>query len=275
MNAPRLTSSCHDSIDVFAYLLAKHRDVRSFCLFEAPLTPPLQERYPLARHDWEPVEHGLRLREATHMPFWDAVMLSCFDASETPANLLQAALYHQRSALKTWRMGDNGICESCLRDSARNVAAGHIVALCSALAMNDGSIKHIPMLDFHCPNNPENLALVMSVVHKLDIPGHILCSGKSYHFYGDDLLLQNELTVFLGRALLFSPIVDRAWIAHQMIENACALRVSPRPEYGGTPYIVAYVPEKQCDHRKNPARTPESSVQKHSGTDSCIAPVYH
>jgi hypothetical protein len=56
---------------------------------------------------------------------------------------------------------------------------------------------------------------------------------------GWDLLPDESLVRFLGKVLLFAPIVDRAWVAHQLIEGACALRISSRAGYGGPPRLVA------------------------------------
>lgn len=43
---------------------------------------------------------------------------------------------------------------------------------------------------------------------------------------------------FLGRALLFTPVVDGRWVAHQMIEGQCALRVSPGNAQQIVPVVV-------------------------------------
>jgi hypothetical protein len=43
--------------------------------------------------------------------------------------------------------------------------------------------------------------------------GYIVSSGQSYHFYGSDLLRTDQLVTMFAKALLYAPIVDRAWAA--------------------------------------------------------------
>ena len=83
--------------------------------------------------------------------------------------------------------------------------------------------------------------MVVSSLKLLKQPGALLSSGKSYHFYGANLLTDEDLRIFLGRALLFAPITDKTWIAHQLIEGSCALRISSRKDYGGPPKIIAII----------------------------------
>ncbi len=68
--------------------------------------------------------------------------------------------------------------------------------------------------------------------------GFLLQSGESYHFYGKGLLDDRALVRFLGQALLLAPVIDRAWIAHQLIEGASALRISKKPSGSGEPVVV-------------------------------------
>jgi len=118
--------------------------------------------------------------------------------------------------------------------------SNRMLALQSRVLLRDGNSRHIPMLDFHVPASDRSLRSVMTVLKVLRLSGFVLLSGKSYHFYGDELMEEGELCRFLGKALLFTPIVDRAWIAHQLMASACALRVSQRPQYGA-PKVVARV----------------------------------
>lgn len=46
----------------------------------------------------------------------------------------------------------------------------------------------------------------------------LLDSGDSYHACGIALLAGQERPEFLGRSLFFSPIVDSAYVAHQLVQ---------------------------------------------------------
>jgi len=112
----------------------------------------------------------------------------------------------------------------------------------SAVALSSGPSMHIPLIDFHCPFGRENEELSACASKLLDPKGgYLLSSGQSYHFYGKSLLNEDELPAFLGRALLLSPIVDRSWVAHQLIEGACGLRISARLPNGDVPRLVREV----------------------------------
>ena len=106
--------------------------------------------------------------------------------------------------------------------------------------MTDGKISHLPLIDFHCPASAENARLALAVGRRI-IDGSflLLLSGKSYHAVGLKPILSDELVCFLSKALLFSPIVDRGYIAHQLIERRCALRISKGGHANVIPTVIA------------------------------------
>ena len=110
----------------------------------------------------------------------------------------------------------------------------------SEVLRKDGTIAHVPMLDFHAFKSPANLRIVEVIAQRLLPEGSILLdSGESYHLYGTKLLSEENFRLFLARALLFAPIVDRAYVAHQLIEGRCALRLSPGGGKITVPVVVA------------------------------------
>jgi hypothetical protein len=59
----------------------------------------------------------------------------------------------------------------------------------SELICRDGSIAHLPMLDFHVFKSPANQYIVEAVARRLFPDGSILLdSGESYHAYGTRLV---------------------------------------------------------------------------------------
>jgi hypothetical protein len=114
--------------------------------------------------------------------------------------------------------------------------------LTSEVICDSGATEHIPLLDFHCPISSSNRNLVAEVAKRL-LPGGaiILESGDSYHVYGRKTVSSAALTCLLAKSLLFSPIVDRAYIAHQLIEGRCALRISAGGQKRLVPTVVAVI----------------------------------
>lgn len=230
-----------DAIDVLAYLVARNVEIAKCFLFEPPFPPLLQEDRTFGS-EAEVVDRALSLRATSGLPFWDAVMLLSSATELVPVEVFKAALRHNRpqdnrfQSIDTTRLDTDSI-----RLLGASMKSDRLLALQSRVLLRDGTVEHIPMLDFHVQASDRSLSVVEAVLRSLGLSGFVLNSGKSYHFYGDELIGETRLTAFLGKALLFSPIVDRAWIAHQLIESACALRISARSDYGGPPRIVARV----------------------------------
>jgi hypothetical protein len=221
-------------------ILDSFPDIRHIELIEPRPVPLLQDRCDLREPLALAVEKGLQLRSATHMAFWDAVLLSCFGLGSVVEPLLREACFHNRTVLgsQTLAVGDCSIhhLEQLCAASARS---GRVLALRSRVTLEGGQIAHIPMIDFHCPARDENASLAATALEALEAgPGFLVESGDSYHFLGLSLLDEGELPPFLARALLLSPIVDRAWIAHQLLEGSCALRVSGRQGEDSGPRVL-------------------------------------
>lgn len=88
----------------------------------------------------------------------------------------------------------------------------------------------LPLLDFHCPETSENDTLVQQVCKELfQNAALVFSSGESYHALGLHSMDDPTFQKFLARSLLFAPIVDARYVAHQLIEGACALRLSASP----------------------------------------------
>ena len=113
-----------------------------------------------------------------------------------------------------------------------------MIALSSCVKIENGELAHIPMLDFACNNDESGFISAVTALKELSVPGFLLNSGKSFHFYGKKLLSNKDFFSFLGKAALLTPIIDAPWIAHQLIEGAAALRLSAKEAYSHRPYLV-------------------------------------
>jgi hypothetical protein len=102
-----------------------------------------------------------------------------------------------------------------------------VLALCSKCKLRDGTEGHIPMMDFRCVPSSENLQKIKIILKGIGQKnGVIVESGRSYHFYGFELLDENEWIRFLGKCLLLHPFTDARYIAHRLMGGACALRIT-------------------------------------------------
>jgi hypothetical protein len=201
----------------------------------------IQDEQRLSPESASVIKTGLSIRQAYRLPFWDAVLVSCFGRILPSRDVIGAALHHNSILAARWRIP----AEQCHASELARITAGTLtregaVALLSSVIDKKGETAHLPMLDFHCPCSVENQRLAAEVLVALDPgPGYLIASGESYHFIGGQLISGSNLPSFLGRALLLSPIIDRAWIAHQLIEGTCALRISPKTGTTEPPRVVA------------------------------------
>jgi hypothetical protein len=118
--------------------------------------------------------------------------------------------------------------------SARERNAGQeLLGWRSGCRMQNGSILHLPMLDFRIKANPANLEVIAAALATIDLVrssgGAILNSGDSFHYIGFSLVSQRELMHFLHRTLLLIPLVDARYIGHCLLERECTLRLSGKP----------------------------------------------
>lgn len=240
-----MTLDTPNPADVFGLLLtiaSSNPDLAAFELATLDFAPLVDAREPLSAIDSSAVARALELRETLRMPFWDGLMLAASRSGAVPKGALKAAAYHQKLENKVeWLATDKLDVLQLQRMSQKAYNKSQLLAVTSSVRMRDGSVKHLPLLDFHTGYSEHATSLITEILQLLGVSGTLLKSGKSYHFYGEALLTCQELTAFLGNALLFAPIVDRAWIAHQLIKGRCALRISPREEYGGVPVFVCRV----------------------------------
>lgn len=104
---------------------------------------------------------------------------------------------------------------------------------------NNKKVFHIPMMDFSCTVSPENLKMIQGFLRKIKQRGVVLLSGRSYHFYGIDLLYSKNWLRFLGKCLLFTSYTDSRCIGHRLIEGYSSLRISEEERKPTLPTVVA------------------------------------
>jgi len=226
-------------VEVLPGFLGRHQDIAYVRLFSPKPVPLMQARVKSNADLDKIISSAEELRSTLHLPFWDCVNLSCFEQGQNATPLIKEALFHNDAPADEWLLDVEHLESSKLTELCDSVGSQYLV-LSSLLGMKSGEVKHIPMLDFHCPASDENLEMVVECCRLLHSEGGlVVASGKSYHFYGVSLLSQNDMTQLLAQSLLLAPIVDRAWVSHQLQEGACGLRISKRASDAEPPSIVA------------------------------------
>jgi len=96
----------------------------------------------------------------------------------------------------------------------------------------DGSIKHIPMMNFHPESNltvPKIIEIIKRITNNKK--GFFLETGRYYHYYGNFLLTEKEWLRFLSRFLATCVLISPRYIAHRLYDGYCTLRLTTDAEF--------------------------------------------
>jgi hypothetical protein len=173
------------------------------------------------------------------IPFWDGLFLAMQDSDCPDPAILDAALFHQETRSQEELMSREEVVHGKLARVCEGIAGDLQLAIASDVVLADGAVCHMELMDFRSPTTASCEQLVAAVCGRLMPRGYtVLMSGGSYHAYGVRLLDAEQFRQYLGRALLFAPVVDRPYIAHQLVEGRCALRISRGGSGGKVPVVI-------------------------------------
>lgn len=221
---------------VYRDLILLHQRVTKVRVRRYRPPPSLQDRLTTTDSGQSLVRAALMLRERIEVPFWQALMIAIRDSECVPDRLLDAAMFHEGS----------GICADLTRAEVERgeleshaSTRGSLVALDSLLEL-EGREAHLALMDFRVTPSDANTRLVVAICRRLLSDGFVvLASGRSYHVCGTALQVAEERIAFLGRSLLFSPIVDDRYVAHQLSQPSSSLRISASVDSELGPHVVA------------------------------------
>jgi hypothetical protein len=205
-------------------ILLLHPEIERLSVFSYVSPPRLQQRIAATDQEQEIIRGGLAIRDATQIPFWEAVFSHCLRTGNCTEALLTGAFFHHgQGTEKDFSRTDleEGILERISASNQANIALG------SRVLTADGRELHLGLLDFRCDIEPRNTPIVHLICRQL-MPGGfvVLDSGDSYHACAFQLFSPSERIRMLGRALLVSPIVDSQYIAHQLQQDSSSIRMS-------------------------------------------------
>lgn len=222
-----------NTLDVASEAIKNNPDIEFLTFSKYKQQPLIQEKIELSKIDNEFISAALDVRNRLRLPFWDSLMLSFFDKENVSKNLLSIALTHNKNI-------DN-ITTRNIEDIRNYIITNpqESLSLNSKIIFKRDTVKHFFLLDFHIYPSDNNLKIVTDILKILGLHGHILDSGESYHFVSNSFFELDALINLLAKSLLFSPIIDRAWIAHQILERSCSLRVGIK--HGIMPTVITKI----------------------------------
>lgn len=103
---------------------------------------------------------------------------------------------------------------------------------------------HIPLMDFKCKDLPNNLEKIRNFLKKVgQKKGIILASGQSFHYYGLELLSDEQWRIFMAKCLLSElrdlQLIDVSYIGHSLWDGFAILRISSSSYYPQLPTVVS------------------------------------
>jgi hypothetical protein len=223
-------------LDVVRELLRKNSDIVAISTRRVHQAPLFQERLPNGVGT-NVISKALEIRKSTGLSFMDGLNLALIQLGVDDEAIVANIAFQNANEERTWTPSEAILSNGFDRTPSDSPLAMHVLS--SAVRLSDGSIKHLALMDFHIPASPVAQRLVRNVCRHLGRGGWLLESGRSYHYYDESILSVQNMYSFLGRGLMFAPITDRGWIAHQIVDGECCLRTSSHPSKIGTPVVVA------------------------------------
>jgi hypothetical protein len=225
----------------FPILCSLRREIAGIRFDTYKPAPGLSERL---ENMLTPREQGLRdaavtLSDANGIPFWDALLATSMQQGIISKRFIDSALAHDANPDdQEILLASEEISAEKILNIISTLPGGYGLAACSRVILTSNRAAHIPMLDFRCPCSEQNVKAIERMLTLIGCQEGILVeSGRSYHFYGTSLLSETEWIEFMGRSLLFAPIVDSRFIGHRLVDGWCRLKVTD-PRNGFTPRIA-------------------------------------
>jgi hypothetical protein len=233
-------ASPRDTVEVVeAYSLAV--DSKStFWVMQYPKLSPSRPRPTLGSALALIEKEAFQLRETIRVPYWHALMLLAErDEVAIPEPVIEAVGYHEDHTIHAREpMSADDVRSGSLRRRLAMVPRDAALAILSTVDMPDGTNLHIPMIDFRIEPSESARITARRVCSYMKLSGFLANSGNSYHFYGRELVDAEQHRTHLRRGLLFAPITDQRWLAHELINGESALRISGQPQL---PLVIEFV----------------------------------
>lgn len=213
-----------DAPTAYRQLIMAHAGVSGVTLCRYKTPPLLQERIEITQAEQQLINKAMGIREYAQIPFWEALFSACLQAESYSDSLFDAAAFHngpgELTVISAQDVRLNGLLD-VVASGERNVG------LTSRIELRDAETHHLALMDFHCGIKRQNTEIVAAVCRRLMPFGFLLLdSGDSYHACGFGLMTEDERYQFLGKSLFFAPIVDSAYVAHQLLQPMSSIRIS-------------------------------------------------
>ena len=210
-----------DTLEVISEILNLNEGIEELKFVELKSSKMVQNNIEINGTGENQVNSALEIRHKHHFSFWDSLCSTFINNKNYSIELLSSVFHHN------YNKAEISIPRKLFPHINQYLENHKNYAILSKVVCKNKRVFHIPFIDFHCISNDMNTSLAEDLIKILEIgPGYLLDSGESFHFIGSRLIDNSELSPYLGKLLMYNPIIDKSWIAHQLIEKSCALRIS-------------------------------------------------
>lgn len=214
--------------------------IDSFSFIEYAPPPLIQDRNACISHKL--LEETLELRCETGLPFWDCLMSKSLSTQTDFSFVAEEALFRNSAYGKTIFIQREKLRDELPKLCSESNDSNFAMAVCSKVKLVDGSYAQIPLFDLQCRPEHCDLSIVHTTAERiLDGSYYIVSSGKSFHLYFRELLDEVSWRNTMYRSLLLHPIIDTRYIAHQLLDGECKLRLTPASYKATQPVVLEFV----------------------------------
>lgn len=214
--------------------------IMEICVFAYNPPPKIQDRSKLTKSELRLVEEAAQFRKDNWYSYLEILLELAAKANFPTNGIIDAVSFHQKHPIERIYLNKDDLSKGKLIDICTKASFKTPLALSSRITTTNKLQMHIPLLDFHIEKTKSTLKMVYLILEKLvDDPFLIMESERSYHAIVIGLMTDNQLKRFLSKCLLFSPITDHAYIAHQLIECESAIRLTKYKHDGTSPKVIA------------------------------------
>lgn len=160
----------------------------------------------------------------------------------TSAVDLKDSLKQDERPRRIFRVSRRDFLSDYLSEIKRGLSPTQLLAVTSKVKIRGHKYLHVPMMDFRCDISTHNVKLLTEMLPEIGLrEGFILQSGRSYHFYGRNLMSRSCWRILMGKCLLMRNFVDERYVGHQLVDGYCVLRLSASRLKPIVPTLVATI----------------------------------
>lgn len=224
---------------VWETLLSQDSDLENIAVFTYRFLPKLQDRSETAPQDSILFKRAGEMAISMGIQFHESAILTAFAEGKFNPNFLDTlCMANPKVPDRRW-LSRNDVAAGKLQSLALETLPPDALSVTSEVQSQSGSLLHFPMCDLRCAVTPMNQEQAIQLGNYL-LPqgGLLLVSSESYHLLGTKVVSYNELIRFFGLCLMFSPIIDRMYVAHHLIRGYGSLRISKNRNSDHVPIVV-------------------------------------